>query len=149
MRIRIATSEDAKAIHELHTISVTKLCSKSYEPEIIHGWLEGRTPQGYKGILKNEMYVLEEKGQIAGFSHVVPGEIVAIFVHPEFIRKGIGSALVKHAAKIAKTNWNGPVKIDSTLNAEPFYESLGFVRIGEQQGKRNNIFLRVINMKLD
>ena len=76
-QIRLATAEDALAIHELHTASVKGLCKGAYSLEIIDGWLKGRSPDGYKGIAKAEMYVIESDGRIMGFSHVVPGEIVA------------------------------------------------------------------------
>lgn len=147
MTIRLATVYDAQSIHDLHTLSVRKLCAKSYSSEIIDGWLKGRTPEGYRGIHDNAMYLLEDNCRIVGFSHVVPGEIVAIFIHPDFTRKGYGSQLVRHALGIAKKDWEGTIKIDSTLNAEPFYRSLGFRKIGETDVKRNNILIRVINMQ--
>ncbi|MDH3529160.1 MAG: GNAT family N-acetyltransferase, partial [Acidobacteriota bacterium] len=118
MSIRLATKKDAQTIHDLHTESVTGLCNL-YSNEIIEGWLKGRTPDGYKGIDKNEMYVYEIAGRIVGFSHVVPGEIIAIFVSPDHAREGVGTKLLKHAIPLAKRGWDGPVKIKATLNAVP------------------------------
>jgi hypothetical protein len=48
--IRLATKNDAKAFHDLHTKSVRGLCSKDYPPEVIDGWLAGRSPDGYKKV---------------------------------------------------------------------------------------------------
>jgi len=47
--IRSATTDDAQAIHDLHTASVTELCTL-YSEQIIAGLLRGRTPQGYVGM---------------------------------------------------------------------------------------------------
>ena len=68
--IRLAIADDALAIHNLHTRSVRGLCGGDYQQEIIDGWLEGRRPEGYKGIKKKEMYVYEEDGKISGWIHV-------------------------------------------------------------------------------
>ena len=125
--MRLATILDAEAIHQLHSLSVRTLCACAYESEVIEVWLNGRSPDGYKGIETGEMNVLECDGVIAGFSHVVPGQIVAIFVHPNFARRGIGSKLLQHGIGIAQLKENAPIKVEATLNAQAFYEKHGFV----------------------
>lgn len=145
--IRLATPQDAVVMHELHTSSVRVLCKDVYSQETIEGWLANRSPSGYIGIRKNEMYVLEQSGNIVGFSHVVPGEILAIFVDPDYIRQGIGSALVKHGLTKAKEDHIGPIRIDSTLNAQPFYESLGFRMTGQRTVQRNDVDIPIIEME--
>jgi len=147
--IRPAILEDADAIHALHTASVRALCRNVYSPEVIAGWLRNRTPGGYKGIERGEMYVAERSGCIVGFSHVVPGEIVAIFVHPDHARQGVGSALVSHGLAKAKENHNGPIRVESTLNAQPFYERMGFKKTGERVARRNDVDIPIVEMTLD
>ena len=146
--IRLATLEDAEAIHALHTISVRTLCKDAYASEVIDGWLLNRSPVGYKGIEKKEMYVVEQDETIVGFSHVVPGEIVAIFVHPDHVRQGIGSTLMRHGIAKAKMNHNGPIKIEATLNAQPFYETVGFRKIGDRITRRNEVDIPIVEMEL-
>jgi GNAT superfamily N-acetyltransferase len=146
--IRLATLADASAIHELHTASVRALCKDVYSAEVIDGWLRNRSPTGYKGIGKKEMYVAETNESIVGFSHVVPGEIVAIFVHPKHVRQGIASALVRHAIVKARTTLGGKIKIDSTLNAEQFYKTMGFIKTGERIAKRNDVDIPIVEMEL-
>ncbi len=65
--IRIALPDDARAIDNLHTRSVRGLCTRDYPKEVIEAWLLGRSPAGYKGIAKKEMYVFEERGAISWF----------------------------------------------------------------------------------
>lgn len=146
MPIRLATTDDAQAIHALHTASVTELCTL-YSTQIITGWLEGRSPQGYEGIPKKEMYVYEDLGEILGFSHVVPGEIVALFISPQCARNGIGTSLMKHAMPIARQGWEGPIRLEATLNAVLFYETLGFKKIRELMALRNNTEMPVVEME--
>jgi ribosomal protein S18 acetylase RimI-like enzyme len=147
--IRLATLEDADTIHALHTASVRALCRNAYSSQVVDGWLLNRTPSGYKGIEKGEMYVAELKGSVAGFSHVVPGEIVAIFVHPDHVRQGIGSVLVRHAMTKAQVDANGSVRVDSTLNAQRFYETMGFRKTGERLVRRNDVDIPIVEMKLN
>ena len=146
--IRLAKREDAEAIHELHTVSVRALCKDTYSPDVIDGWLRNRTPEGYKGIEKKEMYVAEGDGSVVGFSHVVPGEIAAVFVHPHHARQGIGSALVRHAITKARPANGGSIRVDSTLNAQRFYETMGFTKTGERTARRNDVDIPIVEMEL-
>jgi GNAT superfamily N-acetyltransferase len=148
MTVRLATKDDAQAIHDLHTASVTQLCTL-YDRDTIDGWLHGRTPEGYKGIARQEMYVYEDSGRIIAFSHVVPGEIVALFVSPDSARMGIGTAMMAHAMPVAWRNWQGPLKLESTLNAVVFYEVIGFKKIRDLIVHRNNIEIPVVLMEKD
>jgi len=133
--IRNATKEDAQSIHELHTRSVRSLCQDHYSEEQITAWLTGRTPEGYRGIARNEMFVFEDNDGIKGFGHAVEGEILAIFVAPEYINKGIGYDILKHAIKLATKDQTCLVKLKSTLNASCFYRKFGFKVVGKGSDK--------------
>jgi putative acetyltransferase len=138
--IRKAIEEDAVRIHELHINSARKICSTVYSPEIIDGWLEKRTPGGYlAGIQAGEMYVAEIRGKIVGFGHAVPGEIEAIYVDPAYARQGVGTALMSHGLKMANVKAPGVIRLQSTLNARPFYESMGFRFVKEITLRRNTV----------
>ena len=145
--IRLAISGDAAAIHQLHTVSVRGLCSSHYTADIIDGWLKNRTPEGYGGIGKQEMYVAEHENQVVGFSHVVAGVIEAMFVHPDFCRKGIGTSLMQHALNVAGGTESRAIRLQATLNAQCFYEQFGFVKKSEELVSRNDIELTVITME--
>jgi len=148
LKIRLAKTSDCQAIFDIHVESAKKLCIY-YSPSIIEGWFNGRTPEGYKkGIDKKEIYVCEHNGKIKGFSHIVPGEIFGLFVDPDFARTGIGTALLKHGLEIAKKGWTDPIKLESTLNAVPFYEKYGFRKIKETVCKRNNTVIPIVLMEL-
>lgn len=147
MSIRLATKEDAQAIHNLHTESVTKLCNQ-YSNEVITGWLTNRKPEGYfDGIDQQEIYVYVDKNEILGFNHTLPGEIRAIFVAPKSARQGIGTALLTQAISRAQNNEEDVIKLEATLNAVPFYEKFGFKQIKESIIYRNNVEIPIIIME--
>lgn len=75
-------------------------------------------------------FVAEMDGEIVGFARVHPGraEIVACYVAPAAARRGIGRALV--AAAETAAGRHPALTVRSSVFAEPFYRSLGFVVTG-------------------
>jgi len=146
--IRPATAKDALSIHNLHTRSVRVLCSADYPEEIIEGWLQGRSPEGYVGIAKQEMYVCERDGAVVGFSHVRSDMLIALFVDPDYARQGIGRNLFEHARRIIRRHTSKPVKFESTLTAAPFYERCGCRRLRESTIRKNNVYVKTVWMAL-
>jgi GNAT superfamily N-acetyltransferase len=69
---------------------------------------------------------------IVGFGTVVPllNELRACYVHPRFNRQGIGRrilAVLEEEAKAAGVGW---LNLNSSLNAEDFYLSVGYTADG-------------------
>ena len=54
------------------------------------------------------------------------GKVDAIFVNPNCMRLGVGRQIMLHLEKIAIKAGLSQLKLDSTLNAEPFYRACGF-----------------------
>lgn len=147
VNMRIARPGDANHIYRLHTRSVRLLCKETYESEQLDGWLQGKTPEGYlDGISKGEMIVAEKGGQIVGFGHAIPGEVLACFVHPSFVRQGVGRALMGMAVPMAQGGYSTPVKVVATLNAVQFYEKMGFLEVGRDTLRCGDAELAVVNM---
>lgn len=146
MQIKTATTNHAQDLHRIHTDAVNKACQNFYTEKQIKAWLKGRSPEGYEGIEKGEMYVAEEKGKIVGFGHAIPGEILAIFVDPAFHGKGIGKLLLEHGLKMALKNCK-KVKVESALNAEGFYKKHRFVKIKDDVCLRNGVEIPVVIME--
>ena len=48
------------------------------------------------------------------------------YLDPSAIERHVGSAILQHALKIARTEHAGPVRLEETLNAIGFYEHFGF-----------------------
>jgi len=73
-----------------------------------------------------------------GSSHIRPiysAEIMALYVHPDYWRKGAGQALMQEAAQRMKAQKHGGVclwALDKNKNACAFYEKLGGQRCGKQ-----------------
>ena len=145
--IRQALRADAPAMHDLHAASVTTLCTTHYPLTLIRHWIAHRTPEGYyEGIDPGEMFICEAQGYIVGFGHAIPGEVLAIFVHPHWVRQGVGSALLSHAIELACRQHQGPIKVQATLNAQPFYEKHGFEQVITSAVQRGGVDVPVVEM---
>lgn len=143
-----ARRADARTIHELHTASVTALCTTHYPLEDIQRWLAKRTPQGYyPAIDGGEMFLCKAGVKIVSFGHAVPGEVLAIFVHPDWTRQGVGSLLLQHALERARSGHPGPIRLQATLNAQPFYEKHGFVEKRRYAVQRGGVDVPVVEME--
>jgi GNAT superfamily N-acetyltransferase len=146
--IRIALPDDALAIHNLHTRSVRGLCARDYPKEVIEGWLLGRSPDGYKGIAKKEMYVFEESGAICGFSHVFPTRGVALFVDPNHARRGVGRSLFEHALALIRASGAIPIPFEATITALPFYLKMGCTEVRRSFVEKNHVKVETVLMQL-
>ncbi len=49
-----------------------------------------------------------------------------VLVHPEFRRRGIGTALLKHSLDVLRARGIACIKLDATPEGRPVYEALGF-----------------------
>ena len=123
------------------------LCVTHYSLEQLQCIFANKTIEGYyPAIDRAEMFVCESDTQVVGFGHAVPGEVVAIFVHPNAIRQGIGSKLLDYAMQCARYEHTGPVKVVATLNAQSFYEHYGFLETKRYALSYDDIEFPVVEM---
>ncbi len=98
---------------------------------------------------ESEIFIAENEGSPSGFvvvgrtktpppgsSPIRPshsGEIYALYLHPGHWRKGIGTALIKHAARELKERKHATVclwVLDANSRAKAFYEKMGGQKLG-------------------
>ncbi|MCS0504561.1 GNAT family N-acetyltransferase [Ancylobacter mangrovi] len=143
--IRLATArpDDAEAILAVHRAAIRGTAADFYPPEIIEAWapvpirhahVEALALRIENGI--EEAVVARARGVgIVGFGSFVPDrrELRAVYVHPDYGRKGIGAAMLAALERRARRYGLRELVMDASLNAEAFYRSHGFVveRTGE------------------
>ncbi|CEG58721.1 GNAT family N-acetyltransferase [Legionella fallonii] len=139
--IRIATLHDAEAIALVHLRSWQEMY-KEFIPEsiLMNLSLKERTQQWFDLIKQGvNVLVFEIDNQMVGFVSIcafrdnnadsVTGEISAIYIHPEYWRKGFGAQLCRIA--ISELESQGYKKVvlwvlEGNIQARKFYEALGF-----------------------
>ena len=146
MKITRATVKQSKRLFEIMVKAVEIGCATAYPPEIIKIWQKGRTPESMAEVIsQKEIYYLRDKKIIRGFVHIGDAEICGLCVHSDYHRKGYGRKLFKFAVDKIGTR---PVKVSSTLNAEPFYKKMGCRKTGTGLIRRHNRDIYVIHMEL-
>lgn len=141
--IRTALKSDFQAVDNLLARSYPEILARDYAPSVLAVALP-RIARANMRLLRSGSYFVAEgrDGQIlgaGGYSLEAPGamrssastgHIRHVVVSHRHQRLGIGAAMMGHALEAAAAE--GITRFDclSTLTAEPFYESLGFTRVG-------------------
>ena len=155
-RLRVARPDDIPVLHALIERSVRELQKNDYTPEQIHGALGHTLGLDTQLIEDGTYFVTETMGEprvIAGCggwsmrrtlfgSDHGPGRraelldpardaarIRAIFVHPDFARRGLGSSLLAHCEQAARNAGFHKFEMGSTLTGVPLYTLRGYVAV--------------------
>ena len=138
MFIRKANKSDIDVAWNIRKESIKAECVEYYPSEVIEPWLNGSLPEGFASELESNFFVASEGDEIIGLGALSysDNKIYAIFVKPEFMSKGVGKQIMTFLEALALENSIKTVYLDSTLNAAPFYRSLGYV--GDTVIKYNN-----------
>jgi ribosomal protein S18 acetylase RimI-like enzyme len=75
---------------------------------------------------KGKTIVIERSGRIIGTGSFLEGEIMGVFVHPDFQSYGLGKKIMTELEKIAFSNHCRKVSLSVSLPSRGFYEGLGY-----------------------
>lgn len=125
--LRPAREGDGQAVFDVTRRSVRELANSHYSSEQIAGWMGDRTAVYYEALIaKGLMVVAEQNGEIVGFVDAEPGEVTRLFLLAEAAGAGLGKRLLEIGIENARLGHEGPIRVESTINAEGFYRRRGF-----------------------
>lgn len=131
MHLRPATPEDAEAISAAWASSVREICMPAYPQNKIaklEDWIREKTPTRVRNMIALEDFFLvaEEEERIAGFVCATFSlNAFALFVDPNFTRRGVGSSLFRCMERAAAAAGVKELFFHSSLNAVDFYRKMG------------------------
>ena len=64
------------------------------------------------------------------------GYLDRLYVHPDYLRKGIASKLVEELEEYAKKHGSHVINVTSSITSKAFFESKGYAVIEEQINER-------------
>lgn len=132
LRIRPAHPHEREALEALQWRA--SLTSEAYRADLLANPDAIELP--LEQIERDEVFVAELDGQIAGFAVLVAGDRIAdldgLFVDPDSWRTGIGSALIDEAAHRAR-QLGLTLTVVAGIAARGFYERCGFRLEGEAE----------------
>jgi GNAT superfamily N-acetyltransferase len=151
--IRVAKESDIPALRSLIELSVRVLQKDDYAPKQIEGAL-GHALGLDTQLVQDETYFIAESVEgdrvlvgCGGWSHrrtlfgsdhgpdreaalldpaVDAAKIRAIFVHPQWARRGLGSLILRHCEAAAQRAGFGRAEMGSTLTGVPLYSLRGY-----------------------
>jgi N-acetylglutamate synthase-like GNAT family acetyltransferase len=143
--LRDAEETDVEGILSVHVSSTKKILSRSYNRDEIKHLL--RNLPDYASVIENDYCVVAEcsaTGDIIAFGCVAKTysdgdfsskcdfELQKLYVHPSASRRGIGTEIYQELEKRIVNQGASGIGVVSSLYAQPFYESCGFITVVEE-----------------
>lgn len=141
MRIRSTHSNDAAAVGHLLERAYPLLMAPSYEAHVLARALPTMTTAKPDLLASGTYYVAENAGRIVGCGGWTSGQpgsgrledglahLRHFATDPAVVRQGIGRAIFARCAADAALRGAARFRVFASLNAEPFYRSLGLGRL--------------------
>ncbi|MEQ9488737.1 MAG: GNAT family N-acetyltransferase [Alphaproteobacteria bacterium] len=141
LSLRVSTIDDEAIVAGIVHRSYSELMASAYDPGVLRSALSAITRPNPALLNSGRYFIVSDNGQPAGcggWSEKTPGsgEIIAGMAHirhfaviPEAAGKGVGKLLYTRCRDDAAVVGFRRFQVYSSLNAVPFYEKLGFVRI--------------------
>ncbi|MFR2774569.1 MAG: GNAT family N-acetyltransferase [Anaerostipes sp.] len=140
MVIREYQTLDGKELRELFYHTVHTVNAKDYTKEQLDVWAERQADleQWNQSFQEHYSIVAVEGDMIAGFGDIDKnGYLDRLFVHADFLRKGIGTAICDRLEQKIK----GKILTHASITARPFFEERGYKVIKEQKVERSGVLL--------
>ncbi len=139
--LRRASPFDSDALWNLRTSSIAAIETSFYRAEDLSAWANRSQFSEFKDVISENFYIVAIlKDQIigGGFLDLKQRSIEAMYVQPEFKRRGVGKLILKSLISEARSQEWKEISLSSTLNAVPFYQSSGFEKLGRSKYKWND-----------
>jgi ribosomal protein S18 acetylase RimI-like enzyme len=136
MQIRDAREQDRDAIYEAHVGAVRGIEQSVYTETELSVWEAGISPGMYSVSEQNSVFlVAETDASIAGLGEATldDPEIDKCYVETDYQGHGVASELVDALEVRLQHHGADTVTVESSLNAAPFYESVGYERVGTHE----------------
>ena len=134
--IRPYVTGDAPALVDLFRSTVRSVNLADYSDEQVQAWAPDviDVAEWAARMAENSTYVAELNGDLAGFTEFTPGgHVHMLFVAKDKLRRGVGTALLRHVEVEAKRRGLQELTTDASLTARPTFEKNGYVAIKRQQ----------------
>jgi putative acetyltransferase len=148
--IRPALESDFGAVGRVFHDAIRQIARRDYTEEQVRAWSPGKLGathwQRRTAKLEVKVAVLESVlAGFIGFSH--RGHIDLLFVRPEFVRRGIATALLLEAERVLGQLNVGTAWTEASLTARAFFQTMGYSAVREQTVCCGGVELRNYRME--
>ncbi|WP_435953695.1 GNAT family N-acetyltransferase [Dryocola sp. BD626] len=136
MQTRLALPTEAQALWKIRNLAIRHGCRESYDARVIAAWTPDEMPIKFPQVLvANPFFVVDDPASgtpaSTGFLDLTSGSVETVFTLPEFLGRGMASAILASIKEEAKKRGFTQLTLSSTPNACAFYERNGFRVIAE------------------
>lgn len=139
MEFREYKDTDLHAVMDLFYVTVHEVNKNDYSEEQLDA-IAPKAANEYhweKSLEKNHTIVVEEDDKLIAFGNIgKTGYLDRLYVHPDYLRKGIASKLVEELEEYAKKHGSHVINVTSSITSKPFFKSKGYAVIEEQINER-------------
>jgi putative acetyltransferase len=131
--VREPRPADREAIASLHVAAIEAFGPEAYDDDEVAAWAASDDSPAERYAIEEGYWVVAERERgLAGFGELDPraGEVVAVYVHPDHARSGVGSALLASLEGYARGVGLAELALTASRNAVGFYERAGYERDG-------------------
>ncbi|ANI55408.1 GNAT family N-acetyltransferase [Pseudomonas glycinae] len=127
-----ADPDDAGIAFEIRRLAIRHQCIGAYSEQQMLDWTKGSAADGYDTLMQKHFYLgcIEGEPVATGMLDLEHREIGAIFIHPDFMQRGLGKRVLQFLEALAQDLGLAEVCLDATLNAADFYRRCGYVGEG-------------------
>lgn len=139
MEFREYKNTDLHAVMDLFYVTVHEVNKNDYSEEQLDA-IAPKDANEYhweKSLEKNHTIVVEEDDKLIAFGNIgKTGYLDRLYVHPDYLRKGIASKLVEELEEYAKKHGSHVINVTSSITSKAFFESKGYAVIEDQINER-------------
>lgn len=134
IQFRQAELDDAESIVTVKRASISNTTG-TYTPAQTDAWQPNDDAvESFRAAIEDEQFVVivavaGEEIQGYGALNVEKARIDAVYIHPDRMRKGLGSSLLRQLESRARVCGLDELEVVSSMNACDFYESFGYERL--------------------
>jgi putative acetyltransferase len=139
--IEKATLKNLDEILELFKSTIEKTCAKDYNKVQVSVWISSIEDKNrWKTKIEQQYFIVIKKQQtIVGFGSLENDYIDFLYVHKDFLRKGIASLIYQYLKTESKRLGFKSLSTHASKTAVTFFESKGFKIIKEKKINRKGV----------
>ena len=121
---------DSAGLLAVHRESILRLGIQAYSRRETESWAAKLTAEGYVRAMieggEHFFVAVHPREGVVAFCSYKGAEVMALYVHPNWVRRGIARRLLRLAEVAIAAAGHGEIKIIATLVGRPFYEGQGY-----------------------
>lgn len=133
IKIRLATPDEAELLWSISNQAIRHGCTTSFDAKTIRAWTPDEMPVSYIHIVRNNPFFVaannNDEPVATGYLNLEANSVDAIFTLPQYTGCGAASLILDAIKAEAKKRNIKKLVLDSSPNAERFYQKHGFTSI--------------------